>query len=600
MAKKLSRTLRRVFSPFSYRSTFLGQAKAYKTRLPAEPFYPKLLSILRQGYGLSDLFADIMAGITVGLVAMPLAIACAIASGVNPVQGIYTAAIAGVIIGLFGGSNVQISGPTGAFIVIIYGIVYRHGYDGLVITTLLAGIMLCIAGFFRLGTLVKYIPYPVIVGFTAGIGVIIFSSQFGDFLGLSLTNVSPEFFSKWTLYLQNLGNTSYYALALSFSALFLMLLSKKFFPKIPAPVIGILFSTFTVWYFDFPVETIFSRYGELSASLPSFYFPEITMEKIQLLFPDAITIALLAGLESLLTCVVADSMTGDKHYSNIELVAQGMGNLASSVLGGIPATGAIVRTATNISNGAKSPIAAIVHGIVVLGFVLYLSFFIEMIPLACFAAILMLTSYGMLELDAIRSIMRGPRSDVLVMLLTFLLTVLIDLTVAIYAGVLLSSLLFMHKMSLASSICEISYKKEAHKHFDKDEELCASCQAKGEILTKSPEKLPEGVLLLNISGPFFFGMVDRFQHAINSSNANIRVYVLQMRDVLAIDTTGIQSLDLFLKQRALRNYEVVLAEIPPDTRRILRKMGFLKRVGKDNVCYNLECALQRAKALAQS
>ena len=416
------------------------------------------------------------------------------------------------------------SGPTGAFVIIIYGIVYRHGYDGLVITSFMAGCMLALAGFFRLGSIIKYIPYPVTTGFTAGIALTIFSSQMGDFFGLSLEQVPPDFISKWALYFSEMGDLHLATFAIALGTLILMFLVRYFTPRIPAPVVGVLVGGFVVWAFGLPVETISARYGEIPATLPSFQPIHFSLERIIVLFPDAITIAILAGLESLLTCVVADSMTGDRHYSNMELIAQGSGNIACSLFGGIPATGAIARTATNISSGARSPVSAIIHGFTVLAFVLWLSPLTSAIPLACLAAVMVITSYGMLEINAIKNILRGPKSDWSIMLLTFLLTVLVDLTVAVYVGVLLASLLFMRRMSVMSSI-EALEEHEVVRDFDES--------------LVNQDDLPKGVFVYSISGPFFFGMVDRFQRMFMRRNPDIKVYILYMRDVPAIDATGI-------------------------------------------------------------
>ncbi len=584
MPNVISRSVHRIMARIAHRKTFSGiHSPNNRNQKPIDPFYPKLFAVFKNGYSAEDLFRDIIAGITVGIVAMPLAMAFAIASGVNPIQGLYTAILAGVIIGVLGGSRFQVSGPTGAFVVIIYGIVYRHGYDGLMVTTLMAGVMLCLAGFFRLGNLIKFIPYPVTTGFTAGISIIVFSSQIGDLFGLSITQVPPEFISKWILYLSEIGTTSPITLGIGLITLVIMITIKCYAPKIPAPVLGVVVGGLLVWFLDAPVETIASRYGAIPAVLPSFQWPEINMAIVQMLLPDAITIAILAGLESLLTCVVADSMTGDKHYSNMELVAQGTGNIACAVLGGIPATGAIARTATNISSGARSPLSAIIHGITVLVFVLWLSPLTSAIPLTCLAAVMIIISYGMLEVNSIRNIFRGPKSDWMVMVLSFALTVLLDLTVAVYIGVLVASLLFMRRMSEASSIQEVKHETIVREEGD------------GLVPVNSTA---EGVHLFSISGPFFFGMVDRFQHAVNHTNKNVKVYVLQMRDVSTIDATGIHVLEAFLAHRVSRSYQVVLAEVPASTRRILRRMGILRSLGEDNVCHSLQIALQRAADLA--
>lgn len=546
------------------------------------PFRPKLLAVLKNGYSAADFGKDAVAGLTVGVVAMPLAMAFAIASGVDPVQGLYTAIIAGLVIALLGGSRYQISGPTGAFVVIIYGIVYRHGYDGLVLTTLIAGCLLALGGLFRLGSIIKFIPYPVTTGFTAGIALIIFSQQMGDFFGLPIKNAPPEFFSKWAVYLEAIQDLSPVTLGVAGSTLVVMLLIRRFVPRVPAPVAGVIFGGLIVWLFNLPVDTIASKYGAIPSTLPSFHWPEISIERIQVLFPDAVTIALLAGIESLLTCVVADSMTGDKHYSNMELVAQGAGNIASSLFGGIPATGAIARTATNISSGARTPVSAIIHSLTVLAFVLWLSPLTSAIPLASLAAVMVIIAWGMLETKAIKAILHGPKSDWSVMLLTFVLTLVVDLTVAVYVGVILASLLFMRRMSVMTSVHEVECQD-------------GDCE---ELPLEQPS-LPEGVHLFSINGPFFFGMVDRFQNALAGTQSSVRVYVLNMRDVPTIDATGIHVLEAFLAHRS-EGYKVVLAAVPAPTRRILRRMGLLRSLGEDNVCHSLEMALARAAELARS
>ncbi len=579
-----TRTYHRIASRIAHRNTFVGgRFSGHQIKLPPEPFYPKLISVLRGGYDFADFVRDMIAGLVVGIVSIPAAMACAIASGVDPIQGLNTAIIAGLVIGLLGGSRFQVSAPTGAFVVIVYDIVYRHGYDGLVITTLIAGVILCLAGFFRLGGVVKYIPYSVVTGFTSGIGVIIFSQQMGEFIGLANTHVPPDFISKWSVYLSEMDTFNPLTLGLGVSSLFIMILINRLYPKIPAAVCGVIIGTLVVWYFDMPVHTVESRYGAVEGIIPPFQMPDISFERVRILLPDAITIAILAGLESLLTCVVADSMTGDRHYSNIELVAQGVGNVTCSMFNGIPATGAMVRTATNISNGARSPIAAIFQGFLILIFVLWFSPVISAIPLTCLAAVMIMTSYGMFETHAIKNILKGPSSDIMVMGITFFLTVIFDLTIAVYTGVLLASLLFMRRMSYASHIKEIE-----HETIIRDDH--------NDLIDL--RTLPDGVHLFNISGPFFFGMVDRFQYAIGQTNKNVNVFVLQMRDVPTIDATGLHVLESFLAQRNLKDYDVVLAEVPAATRRLLRNTGLTKLVGEDNICHHLSVALQRATELS--
>lgn len=546
-------------------------------------FKPKLWLLMQSGlYSRADFSKDVLAGLTVGVVAMPLAMAFAIASGLEPIQGLFTAVIAGLITGMLGGSRFQVSGPTGAFVVIIYGIVYRHGYDGLVITTLLAGAILAVAGFFQLGSIIKFIPYPVTTGFTAGIALTIFSSQVGDFLGLPIHNAPPEFFAKWGLYLGHLSQTSWMTLGVASSTLVLMILVRRFCARIPAPVAGVVFGGILVWALQLPVDTIAGRYGAIPSALPVFHWPDVSWSRIQALLPDAVTIALLAGLESLLTCVVADSMTGDRHSPNMELVAQGAGNMACALFGGIPSTGAIARTATNISSGARSPVSAMIHGLTVLAFVLWLSPLTSAIPLASLAAVMVLIAWGMLETKAIKAIFRGPKSDWSVMLLTFGLTVAVDLTVAVYVGVILASLLFMRRMSAMAEVHEVECDPES-----------MTC----EDLPLHNTLLPEGVRVFSFNGPFFFGMVDRFQNAITGRGKPTKVYVLNMQGMGAIDATGFHVLEAFLAHRS-EGYRVVLAAVPAPARRILRRMGLLQSLGEDNVCHSLETALERAAALA--
>ena len=414
----------------------------YKT-----PLIPSLFKTIRSGYTPGLLSRDLSAGITVGIVAIPLALAFAIASGLTPERGLYTSIVAGFFMAFFSGSRFPVSGPTGAFVVIIYSIVSRHGYEGLVLTTLMAGILLVIFGFLRLGALVKYIPYPVTTGFTTGIALLIFSSQIKDFFGLPLVDTPPEFFDKWGAYAQNAMDFSPSTLGVAAFTLLVILIVRRKIPKLPAPVVAVFLSTLLVWLFSLPTDTIGSRFGTLPTGFPDFALPQgVTFERIRELFPDALTIALLAGIESLLACVVADSMTGDRHNSNMELISQGIGNVASVFFGGFSATGAIARTATNIRAGAMSSISAIVHSLFLVAVIMWLLPLIELIPLAALASVLVVVAYDMSDLRTVRHIFQGPKSDWSVMLLTFALTVVFDLTVAVYTGVIPASLLFMRRM----------------------------------------------------------------------------------------------------------------------------------------------------------
>ena len=547
----------------------------------AAPLVPSLFTTLRKGYSLGFLTKDVLAGITVGVVALPLALAFAIASGLTPERGLYTSIIAGFFMAFFSGSRFPVSGPTGAFVVIIYGIVSRYGYEGLVITTIMAGIMLVIFGLLRLGVLVKYIPYPVTTGFTTGIALLIFSSQMKDFFGLPLAETPPEFFDKWTLYVEKAAQFSPYTLGISAFTLLVMLFIRHKIPKIPAPVVGVFLATMLVWLFGLPVDTIGSRFGALPSGLPEFALPtDFSFDNVRMLLPDALTIALLAGIESLLACVVADSMTGDRHNSNMELVAQGVGNIASVFFGGIPATGAIARTATNIRAGAHSSISAIVHSVFLVAVVLWLLPLTEYIPLAALAAVLVMVSYDMSDLRTVRHIFHGPKSDWSVMLLTFALTVIFDLTVAVYLGVMLASLLFMRRMSSITDIstCESGQEDEAIAH---DIPLPA-------------DDVPPGVSIFSINGPLFFGVADRFQSVLDAMEEPPKVFILYLHNTPAIDMTGIHAMETFLEKRN-EGCRVLLADVQPPARKILRRVGLIRSVGEENIFPTLEAALARAK-----
>ncbi len=583
--KEFSKLIHKVKYHKEHRYSYPHNFKGHHFKAPKEPFYPKLFAVLKKGYGFNDFVNDLIAGLVVGIIAIPLAMACAIASGVNPIHGLNASIVAGVIIGVFGGSRYQISAPIVAFVVIVNDIVFRHGYDGLLLATFMAGIILFIAGLCRLGGLVKYIAYPVITGLTTGIGFIIFTAQFGEFLGISVANLPPDFISRWSAYIGNLSDLNLLTFGLGLFSLTIMLIILKKIPRLSAPVCGVIIATLIVLFFDLPVSTIESRYGIIEGGIPPFQLPDFNFENIRLLLPDAITIALLIGIESLLTCVVADNITGDKHFSNIELLAQGFGNIFCAMFSGLPSTGAMARTATNIANGARSPIASIIQGLIILGCLYWLAPVISLIPLTCLAAVMILTSYGMIEIHAIKKICQGPLPDIIVMIITFLLTILLDLTVAVYAGVLLSSLLFMQSMSQASMVREIEHETVIRDEYNNLIDL---------------KSLPEGVHLFSITGPFFFGMVDRFHYAIEKAKGNINVFVIQMRDMPTIDATGIHVLETFIAQKNIKGYEVILTEVPPLTRRLLKKTNLLKMIGEDNIFHHLTLALQRATELSEN
>ena len=545
------------------------------------PLVPSLFKTIRSGYSLGMLSKDVSAGITVGVVALPLALAFAIASGLTPERGLYTSIIAGFFMAFF-----SVSGPTGAFVVIIYSIVSRHGYEGLVLTTLMAGILLVIFGFLRLGALVKYIPYPVTTGFTTGIALLIFSSQMKDFFGLPLVDTPPEFFDKWGAYAQNAMDFSPATFGVAVFTLLVILIVRHKIPKVPAPVVAVFLSTLLVWLFSLPTDTIGSRFGTLPTGFPDFTLPYgITFERIRELFPDALTIALLAGIESLLACVVADSMTGDRHNSNMELISQGIGNVASVFFGGFAATGAIARTATNVRAGAHSSISAIVHSLFLVVVVMWLLPLTEYIPLAALAAVLVMVAYDMSDLRTVRHIFQGPKSDWSVMILTFALTVIFDLTVAVYTGVMLASLLFMRRMSELTGIhtCVSGEEEEAAAH---------------DIPLPDEETVPDGVEIFAINGPLFFGVADRFQSTLDAMETPPKVFIMYLHNTPAIDMTGIHALEAFLERRQ-EGCRVLFAAVQEPARRTLQRVGILRAVGEENIYPSLDEALLRAEEILE-
>jgi SulP family sulfate permease len=548
-----------------------------------ELFLPRTVELLR-GYGSGLFIKDFIAGLTVGIVALPLAMAFGIASGVTPDRGLFTAIVAGFLISLLGGSRFQIGGPTGAFVVIIFNVIYKHGYDGLVVTTLIAGVMLLIFGLCRLGTLIKYIPHPVTTGFTTGIGVLIFSSQMKDFLGLTMGTVPPEFFEKWEAYAHNVGTVNPKALTVGVFALTIILLVRRVIPRIPGPVVGVVLASAAVWAFGLDVETIGSKFGGVPNALPSLTIPSVTLAQIRILLPDAMTIALLAGIESLLSCVVADGMTGDKHNSNVELAAQGVANIASVLFGGIPATGAIARTVTNIRSGGQTPVAGMIHAVVLVAFIMFLAPLASYIPLASLAAVLLVVSWDMSEVHKFLRVFRAPKSDSSVMLLTFGLTVVIDLTVAVYVGVLLAAILFMRRMSEVTAITSC--------------ELAEMAKAAGKDVKDLV--IPDGVRVYEIDGPFFFGVADRFQGVLTFMEQQPRIFILRMRKVSTVDSTGVNALEIFVRRCKARGIHVLLTGVRDRARMVFERMGTEELIGSDNFCENIDAALSRAKLLLET
>lgn len=547
-------------------------------------FKPALFSSLRT-YNREKLISDTISGIIVGIVAIPLAIAFAIASGVSPEKGLYTAIIAGFVIAVMGGSNVQVSGPTGAFIVIISGVVGKFGIEGLVISTLLAGIMLIIMGSIRLGSVIQFIPYPVIVGFTSGIAVIIFSSQVNDIAGLGLTNIPPHFLSKWGTYITGFaGIRNFWPLIISIGSVGVILLWNRFFKKIPGALIALLAATAAVTYFKLPVETIGTRFGEIKASFPTPVIPSLGYDTIkELLFP-AFTIALLGGIESLLSAVVADGMTGKKHDSNTELIAQGCGNVVSGIFGCIPATGAIARTATNIKNGGKTPVSSIIHTVVILLVVLFLGKLAALIPLAALSGILIIVSYNMSEWRSFKAILRMPKSDIAILLTTFLLTVLVDLTIAIPMGLIIALLLFIKRMNAVSTISVI-----------KDEFVEA--KEINDPLSINTLEIPKGVEIYEINGPFFFGVAEKFKETMLQLEKPPIVRILRMRHVPAIDSSGIKLIEDIFNNSKKHGTHLILSGVNEQPMAALKRIGLTDKIGTLNLCDNIHSALNRAKEI---
>lgn len=508
-------------------------------------FIPKLFSLVKEGIAREQIRRDILAGVTVGIVALPLAIAFAIASGVSPEKGLITAIIAGIIISAFGGSRVQIGGPTGAFIVIVFGIVQQHGIDGLTIATFMAGFIIIGLGLARLGNLLKFIPYSLIVGFTSGIAVIIFSSQVNDFLGLRIEKLPADFVEKWKVYLGAFEKLDLIAFAIASTTVLITIYFRKITNKIPGSIIAILLSTLAVRFLDIPVDTIESKFGEIPNRLSLPVIPAISFETVKALIQPAFAIALLGAIESLLSAVVADGMIGGKHRSNMELIAQGVANIASAVFGGIPATGAIARTATNVKNGGRTPIAGIIHGLVLLSIMLLFAPYAKLIPLSCLAGILVVVAYNMSEWRQFKSLLRGNRMDIIILLTTFILTVFFDLIIAIEIGIVLSSLMFMKRMSESVDIQTITGEGKYGEHLF-DSEL------KG---------LPRNVMVYEINGPLFFGAARQFQETLMNTNIKPRAIIIRMRYVPLIDATGFQSLKEIIRAYRARGITVILSGV---------------------------------------
>lgn len=549
-------------------------------------FVPKLYTVLRGGYRWTDLRADAIAGLTVAIVALPLAMALAIASGTTPEKGLYTAIIAGFLISALGGSRVQIGGPTAAFIPVVFVVIQKFGFGGLILCTLLAGLMLIGAGLLRLGTLMKYMPQPVITGFTAGIAVSIFSSQVKDVLGLRMESVPAEFFARWSAYARHIATTQPAAVALAVLGLATIIALRRWKPNWPGFLIALLVCTCVSIAFAMPAETIGSRFGSLPSSMPVFDFPRIPFERTFELLPSAFTIAFLAGVESLLSAVVADGMTGGRHRSNGELVAQGLANVGAALFGGLPATGAIARTATNIRAGGRSPVAGMLHAAFLLVFMLLLTPWMRYVPLAALAAVLLVVAWNMSEYQHFRHTMSAPKGDRLVLLLTFFLTVFFDLTIAIEAGIVTAAFVFMFRMADAFEV------SSGIKLIDEN----GDDRASGADPTQRA-RLPEGVEAFQISGPLFFGAASRLDELLDQFFEPPQVFILRMRLVPIIDASGVHALKTLLDRCRRRGIVLIISGLQAQPRQVVRKMGLDLHEGGLHFVADFESALQLAETL---
>ena len=557
-------------------------------KMKALEFRPKLLDTLRN-YNRKSFMTDLMAGVIVGIVALPLAIAFGIASGVTPEKGIITAIVAGLIISVLGGSKVQIGGPTGAFIIIIYGIIQQYGIEGLAIATFMAGIFLVLFGLLHLGTIIKYIPYPIVVGFTSGIAVTIFTTQIKDLFGLQLSSVPSDFIEKWIVYIQNMSTTDMWTAIIGIASVVVIAITPRFSKKIPGSLVAIILMTVVALLLKnfagvSSIETIGDRFS-ISSELPEAHVPAMTWETIKQLVSPAITIAILGAIESLLSATVADGVIGDHHDSNTELIAQGVANLASPLFGGIPATGAIARTMTNINNGGRTPIAGIIHAGVLLLIFLFLMPLAQYIPMACLAGVLVVVSYGMSGWRSFLALMKNPKSDVTVLIITFLLTIIYDLTVAIEVGLIIACLLFMRRMSETTDVKVIS------------DEIDPNLES--ELSSGNLEHLtiPQGVEVYEINGPYFFGAGNRFEEIMASFGDRPKVRIIRMRKVPFVDSTGIHNLTNLCIMSKKEGIHIVLSGVNEKVNSQLQKADFYKLIGEENICSHINIALERAKEI---
>ena len=550
----------------------------------------KLFSCLKT-YDKKTFMSDLMAGIIVGIVALPLAIAFGIASGVTPEKGIITAIVAGLVISLFGGSKVQIGGPTGAFIIIIYGIIQKYGFEGLTIATLMAGLFLVLFGLLRLGTIIKYIPYPIVVGFTSGIAVTIFTTQIKDLFGLTLPSNPSDFIEKWGVYLQNFNTIDPWCALIGVASVVVIAVTPRFSKKIPGSFIAIILMTIVALMLKnfagvLSIETIGDRFS-ISNELPAAQVPDMNWETIKSLVSPAITIAILGAIESLLSATVADGVIGDHHDSNTELVAQGLANIASPLFGGIPATGAIARTMTNINNGGKTPVAGIIHAVVLLLIFLFLMPLAKYIPMACLAGVLVVVSYGMCGWRSFLELMKNPKSDVTVLLITFFLTIIFDLTIAIEVGLIIACLLFMKRMSETTDVKAIT------------EEIDLNQDAEFSTGNLDHLIIPQGVEVYEINGPYFFGAGNKFEEIMASFGDRPKVRIIRMRKVPFVDSTGIHNLTNLCEMSKKEGIQIVLSGVREKVNGQLEHAGFYHLIGEENICSHINLALKRANEIIE-
>ncbi|MDR2474428.1 MAG: sulfate permease [Bacteroidales bacterium] len=553
-------------------------------------FKPAFLSI--KGYTKEKFFTDLMAGIIVGIVALPLAIAFGIASGVSPKEGLVTAIIAGFIISFLGGSNVQIGGPTGAFIIIVYGIIQQFGLSGLLVATVIAGVILVLMGVLHLGTVIRFIPYPIIVGFTSGIALTIFTTQIKDLFGFDMESVPADFTLKWIEYAKAADSLNGWSLAIGLASILIIIYTSKVVKKIPGSLMAIILMTVIGYVLKTccgitGIETIGDRF-EIKAALPEPMLIPINMDTINLLLPSAFTIAMLGAIESLLSATVADGVTGDRHNSNTELIAQGVANIITPIFGGIPATGAIARTMTNINNGGRTPVAGIVHAAVLLLILLFLAPLTRHIPMSCLAGVLIIVAYNMSEWRTFRSILRNPKSDVVVLLTTFILTVIFDLTIAIEIGLLFAMLLFMRRIAETTSVSVVT------------EELDLSRDNEA-VRTPDNDKLslPKGVEVYEIDGPFFFGIANKFDEQMKQLGKKPEVRIIRMRKVPFIDSTGLHNLEILCKSSKKENIQIILSGVNERVYATLMRNSFSRHVAEECICKNIHEALAKAREVTE-